>query len=995
MLTNKLMSIPRMNFGPNDFVTNEKHLTIITGVEKEDPRLGQPTKIEFNRDGNIKRNTFACVKCHDLKQKCRPSDVNDIYRNPCVRCLRNNDTCVFDLAKRKRKRRKNARSPGDKNKSGKKSKRNSDTSTLDEYTESNNYTLNSTNSQQVPIPSNGSWPGISSLWNNNSASNTDSNTNVSSVISTTKPKLFDSESHQGVLPIPSGTTPVTTISNILSSEQPILSTFPLDQNNGNGLASSSSINENSVLNNLPGGNDSSNAMNMSMNLSPGSNQGNIGNSNIDIANGNDNNSRSPSDHIILNGSIPNGQQTQMMGTTLNPTTVNNGFNEQINQINNSNNNNNDENNERNNNSILNNNRANNLTVPPRHHHLNRMAYTFKKQLQSLVYHQKEKMELITRLLDQSAKEWQIMIDKTDLLPIAGDPVSAGIITREEAQLRLERFSADITFFAGLSFINFSNNTDVDIMRAQKPLLFAVVMSCSTVLMRADETTQMTSMRLDTFLLKMLISNIFKRRVDAVQLVQSLLILCLWYNFLEWPSRSKYHFFNYVCCVVSKEFHNSNANPGRVFNLLPDREPNPHHSLEVNRLILLVYITSLNVCIFLRQPIHTPYNSYIHSAYQQAVKDASMPITDVHKEDSVVLPIFTTLCHVLEDIHRKLHEVTNADELYQYDTEKLVANFHSTLDELYLQIPANRFRVIAYFFSIKAYLYQFVLEDYIKKNVDYLKVGNPLPENISKVFSDCFDCCVLCLENFIKLDSKLIASLPLFHSSRMVYTVGLILLKIRYKVVTAASFHHLLHKTDNAVSLVKQVAEALEACSRIYPYNYPLYKLQYVIALFCQTYAKRVIEASERQANNSEAAVNIQFNTQLLKKEHDNSANGNANNETSISQEVPASINKILSRNNSNPVSGEESNTPINNSDSGLSDNRIKSEIVEASNISNQFGNGSNGNPVVNSVESQTIRSSPSSSIHNINDYLTDMNSLMWGVNTLNDEFWSDLFMTGM
>lgn len=90
--------------GPNDYVVNSKHLTVIVGVEPDDIRLSQPSQLEVNENGNMKRNTFACVKCHDLKQKCRPSDVGDIYRNPCVRCLRSRDPCIFDLAKRKRKR---------------------------------------------------------------------------------------------------------------------------------------------------------------------------------------------------------------------------------------------------------------------------------------------------------------------------------------------------------------------------------------------------------------------------------------------------------------------------------------------------------------------------------------------------------------------------------------------------------------------------------------------------------------------------------------------------------------------------------------------------------------------------------------------------------------------------------------------------------------------------------------------------------------------------
>ena len=84
-------------------------LTIIQGIPDNDPRILGPTKLESNMAGKSKRNTFACVRCHSLKQKCVPSDPNDIYRKPCIRCLKRKKKCTFDLAKRTRKRK--ARTP--------------------------------------------------------------------------------------------------------------------------------------------------------------------------------------------------------------------------------------------------------------------------------------------------------------------------------------------------------------------------------------------------------------------------------------------------------------------------------------------------------------------------------------------------------------------------------------------------------------------------------------------------------------------------------------------------------------------------------------------------------------------------------------------------------------------------------------------------------------------------------------------------------------------
>ncbi|KTB17871.1 Weak acid resistance protein 1 [Nakaseomyces glabratus] len=929
--------------GPNDYVVNNKHLTVIVGVEPDDIRLSQPSQLEVNENGNMKRNTFACVKCHDLKQKCRPSDVGDIYRNPCVRCLRSRDPCIFDLAKRKRKRVRRSRhenSVGNNKYQKRKNSRNSESQSSSDNYEEPRVPLAIPNIQQTPISiienpesiRNQNWPIV------------DSNQYPKTSITLGQPQ--SSNDLNAIMRTPTTISvsqryPQTDINSLLGS-------YPTRNN----AYDESTVPLGSNIPLIP--TTSNDVVRPSNNTLKTPNVGNVGslfNNHIDTAN-----------PTILSPLQNNTYDRQQYAYSSNSNKGGSHFDS---------------------------------VKSPKNSHINRLTHSFKKQLQSLVYHQKEKIETTSTLLGQWAKTWQDMIDRSDLLPVTGDPVSAGIITAEEAELRLERFSTDITFFAGLSFINTGNNTNVNIMRTEKPMLFSVVMSCSSILLAPHETNPVTTMRLDTFVLKQITSNIFKRRVDAVQLVQSLLILCLWYNFLEWPSRTKYHFFNYVCSIITKEL-NHRPHPGRVFDVFPEKEPQPEYPVYVYRLILLVYITSLNVCIFLRQPLHTPYNECIDIAWKQAARDSKLQITEDHKEDAHVLVVFTSLCRVLENIHVKLHELEKNDEFLLYDTSKMIQRYHTQLDELYTEIPLNRDRVVAFFYSIKAYLYQYTLEDFIKKNVNSLKKGDPVPDDITAAFKSCYNCCVQCLENFMKLDSKLIASLPLFHSSRMVYIVGLILLKLRFKVVTSAAFHHLLHDTDKAVALVRRVADALEKASKLFPYNYPLYKLQYVVALFCQTYAKRVIEASESSTVKAKSNPHTQFNTQLLRNEYASvTKTPVTDTENTVSADVlpfpadSASTQGKLTRN-----STDDSNTPINNDiSSGIVGYKTEKEDLNGTN--NNPNNGLLNPQVKVNLESQTLNSSPSSSLNNFNDYLTDMNSLLWGVNTLNDEFWSDLFLPGI
>lgn len=765
--------------------------TVIEGASSNDPRVLGPTQLETSNGGEVKRNSFACVSCHSLKQKCVPSDVNDIYRKPCKRCLRNYKLCKFDLSKRTRKRRRR-----------------------------------DTTDSPVLIPPSSKY-----------------------LIS---PAL---QEHQ--------TLPLGTSRNLPN-------VWP-------GLAPST--NESAIVTRL----DTSN---LSASSSPFYSESRAY---VDRADDKTNENR-------------NGDYGKPSSTSP----------------------------------------------------LSHIKPIFKQQLHSLSVYQKDKVGEISSKLDSWANQWNELVEEGVARDKPTDPISQNLISLEEAELRFELWKAEF-----LSKFNFEPSSSMSLtgLRREKPILLSVIMSSVSVVMTSKDTTRETNLQLEKYVLNLITDHIFKLNHKSVELIESLLTLCLWYNFPEWSNKTRYHIFNYVCVCLIKDLGPTSVS--RAFGMFSDEDPSkrlPQRKTPLekyengSRLILLVYISSLNISIFLRQPIQARWSSLTENACEDVLKRAEKNERLHHPDDDKTLVVFARLNFILEKIHIYLHEMKEQREYAEISDDHfkhLVEKFQSQLTSIFMQLPKDRHREMSFFYSVEAYLYQYIIKNYVvsqRRNSG----SEALPLDVSDAFQKCYNYCVLALKEFLKMTPKLVASLPLIHMSRIIYTVGLVLFKLRYSVIVVPAFLQFKMLTENAISLVNEVAEMLQECSKVYEFNNFLYKFRYVVALFAQTYANKVGEF---------------INTNTKGSYDQAQASGN----NTSSRPVAANVGELL----------EPSSSPK----------------PEANNPSNGIDLYQEALP---SVQNNTFatpggaHTSPSAS-DTINDYLTDVNSLMWGFNVLNDEFWTDVF----
>ncbi|CCH59449.1 hypothetical protein TBLA_0B06240 [Henningerozyma blattae CBS 6284] len=1123
--------------------------TIIMGLASDDIRLIMPTKMETTEKGSFKRSTFACVRCHSLKQKCLPSDFNDIYRKPCKRCLKTNRLCKFDLSKRTRKRKSKKTSSTDlRIKQTNESQCSTPTSPshstsihpnppqlqmashllslapnqkqndpqIQVSTESQSKAqeqariqlqvqLQQRQLQQQPsIPTGQSYmPSIyssntnlsTSVSNNglpaamiNPTSNSTSQPLTTPIQQILLPQQLNSPKQsqvpqttaqhniqyqlQNQIPLqvqiqnqipnqlPSQQQQIQYQNqNLIESQTSQTSTISMSQNSSNlpGLQQSlpniwenvkSTSDENLINYNST---DSNNNITPSNNIDQNDNLKNqsnlisnpitkIINLNLQSASSNITTSPNPSvssDTLVL----PTVNRTSISYI---PTASN----------------------------IM---PSMNSTISPGTQH----SSSLKKQLQSLLAYQKGKVHDISKKLDSMCKQGNEILENTVYSPEILDPISIGIISVKEAEKRFEIYKNDLSVNGNLPFVKLSSTTTIDSLRRENPVFLSVLLWCTSVVMTTEDTTLNTNMKLGGLVMHLLTHQIFRINEKSINLIQSLLTLGLWYNFPEWSNKTRYHIFNYICCCLTKDLGPTNVN--RSFAMFSEEDPlklgrkykTPLERHENGaRLTLLTYISALNISIFLRQSIQYRWSDLTKGAISALINHKYTNDSNIDlytQEEDRFLILLSKLNHVLEKIHIYLHQMAKAaededdPEFTERHISNLIGNYKSQLDDIRSQLPDDNYRILSFYYSVEAYLYQYTLADYYKK-IKFQTEVSIMPNNVLESFIRCCKCCTLSLESFIKVPIRSVASLPIFHMSRIIYTVGMLLLKLKYLSDTCLHFKHLRNYTNGVLELVNKVSKKLEETSNVYQFNNYLYRLQYVVALFAQTYANKVSATFNKNISDTvtDSTLTTSSTYKRKLKEHDKNRHKIPKSKKQQLQDrhhqkqLPQQLQQDITESNSNTLSSSKINTTdfsskpyrynkvIHNSDHNqnphnqnfndrfntvhqskslsqlpidmngrVSDNNNNNNIInissytELSSMTNsvpnfiQNRNLTNPNPndfnnvlplYVQSNLSSSMNPSPSTSADNLNEYLTDIDSLVTGFNALNDEFWTDIFI---
>ncbi|SCU80935.1 LANO_0B01552g1_1 [Lachancea nothofagi CBS 11611] len=482
----------------------------------------------------------------------------------------------------------------------------------------------------------------------------------------------------------------------------------------------------------------------------------------------------------------------------------------------------------------------------------RSFHTLQKELQVLLSSQRQNLDEVSERLTGLSEKWNEVIENSVGIPLALDPISLGIISKDQAQYRLDLYRSEISSKFRLPFVKIPANQTLDELRQEEPILFVTIMSTVSAMLHIDQSNDDQNMKLDNFTLGLISHHMTRLGNKSLELLKSLLTLCLWYNFPEWSNKTRFYFFNYICCCLIKDL--VPARRPRLFAMINSKNaPSEDETAAIDefllenesysRLVILVYVSALNINIFLRQPIQNRWGILQERATKTMALFDAGPVSSFELEENEILLTFAKLNRILEMIHVKLHEGEEDPNEVQEGLAPpsqllLVHRLQCELQEIYKIIPQERSRALAFYHSVEAYLHEWLFSKYMSKLPDHWIVTE-LPTIVSESFCKFTQSCISAMHEFLKLSPELIASLPLFHISRVIYTVGMLLLRVRYTTVTVPSFAFLRPITQPAVSLIKEISLSLDKSAALYPYNNFLSKLRYVVALFVQIYANKV------------------------------------------------------------------------------------------------------------------------------------------------------------
>lgn len=411
-----------------------------------------------------------------------------------------------------------------------------------------------------------------------------------------------------------------------------------------------------------------------------------------------------------------------------------------------------------------------------------------------------------------------------------DVVSAGIISKEEATKRVEKYKNEV--FRRHPLIEIPDLLSIDQLIEEMPFLFNTVVSIASLVLDKDADTNIC-LQVEIFAIEAVCNEIMVWGSKSVELVKSLILLSLWYNSPEFFKQRRYHILNTVAVsllhdlgIVSRPSY-TYLNENKTIVKLKEEKT----SVEYRALIMILYISTVSICLILRRNIYVKWTPYVNECCLLLEKESS----DRYRN----LAVFLRLNHELERIHHIVHSpemVENKSRVSKY----VIKEFQSILTTLKSRIKPENHLTKAYYHSIEAYLHQPDFNDVQLNSKDGTGCAQKLDSSTLKALSQCTVSCLCGLDEVAQLQPSDIAALPLVFSSRIVYTAGM-LIRMRYLILSLPSHIEKDLVPRYAILSIERLRNLIYETSRSYPANNFLLKMRLILQLFIQTYVTQVLD----------------------------------------------------------------------------------------------------------------------------------------------------------
>lgn len=442
-----------------------------------------------------------------------------------------------------------------------------------------------------------------------------------------------------------------------------------------------------------------------------------------------------------------------------------------------------------------------------------------------------------------------------------DVVSVGLLSVEDATERLELYRNKI--FKRHPLVNIGV-ASVQEMQATKPYLFNAIMSITNAIYTKPVDLD-TSLAIDNAAIQLITTEVLVAGSKSEELICSLLLLCHWYNTPELFRHRRYHLLNVLSVTMLHDL-GIVGKPTYSFgkrNTISQSEQieNEDKKVEYRKLIMILYFSTVSICLILRRTIYVKWTPY--------VEECCSILETSGNETLVNLALFLRLSHELDRIHHIIHApdicepAPSAEADNDHDTTlnhpktplnatpkqtRMPRSNLSAGKYISLEIQKNLFAIklridpenhpfLAYYHSVEAYLHEPMLGNFLTTELDDGSEVLLLSEAVASV-STCTNSCLNALEQFNYMLPSEISTMPLFYSSRIIYTAGM-LLRLRYLILSLPSNIEKDLVPQEAVLAIQTLSGLIETSSKEHSSNHFLKKICLVLTLFIQTYATQV------------------------------------------------------------------------------------------------------------------------------------------------------------
>ncbi|KAG7661413.1 WAR1 [[Candida] subhashii] len=434
-----------------------------------------------------------------------------------------------------------------------------------------------------------------------------------------------------------------------------------------------------------------------------------------------------------------------------------------------------------------------------------------------------------------------------------DMVSAGLVSPQEAAERVKIYKEQI--FALNPLVDIPDNLSIDEFRTQQPFLFNAIMSVTnTLYVDKSESAADRGLMIDNEAIRTVSVEVMVAGTKSDELIKSCLVLCLWYNSPELFRQRRYHLLNTICVsllhdlgILSRSTYLYNNGVGSVTEKV---DPNKGNN-EYRALILTIYFTSISICLILRRRIYVRWTPY--------VEECCCVLEKSSEERYRKLALFSRLNHMLDKIHHIIHAPDTAEKRTS-TSSYIIQELQKSLTVIRHQIKDDDHANLAYYFSVEAYLHEPCLADVFTRDSDEeggdgenLEGGVKLDPKAVRSIANCTNSCLNALDEFNQLTSIEVASSPLFHGTRIIYTAGM-LLRLRYLIMSLPSLIEKDLVPQHAVTAIQRTNRLIEQANQSHPSNHFLKKTRLVLQLFIQTYAAQVQDLLKK--NNGDTPQNL-------------------------------------------------------------------------------------------------------------------------------------------